>query len=811
MSITTTSPQNNQGNTCQTNAIADDKHGQNNAAQGNNNPQLPPSIKGRAASKLSSRHNRRKRRGSSGEERSAKKPRSKRNNTERVPIPSFAPIRGVVCDVKGTEVCASVEKKTHDALEDSKSKNNSSSDAIIINGSSNQTFKTTGEESQDKAMDESDPCNKGQVCLKLLEGQHKPMSDECQRKTEDCSTDASLVAKPLPKENNVLHQVKHIDIQEGKKEREIVNSLMVGDENDSKQVAVKVCTENHTLAAQVAKKPISTNNSSTETLKSSCFPQNEASSSPAAEHADKEFTNNNDGKGNVKKIKRSEYFDDTAKSEQSADNVIEILDDDDENDVGNGAAAKCDSVKSERPAKRSATTTAKKNDAPSKKKKPNTKSTTAGNQTKKKSTTRKRDQTSAKDVKSENCSNGVEQKKKKGKKLCFACSSCNCNTRSGTDATPQKLSALSGSDARQEQTLVNRLQRIERNIAWNEGQRNDVARTLKKHRGQMLKKYQSSNNDSSKNNRFLADVEVSDELGGLCSHNISSKEINRANNRIFGEGAQKSKFFGIIMYLYRWMHVSQHVFSLFLYTAHQPTLTQIIRGSKDGDDADNNNVVGNEAEKDTFKSEQTTTSPASQDDFLTFWGENQDPTRCLGSMGDFNIALVKFNGARSNGQWAKAAANSLQMENDEGFDALVELFDSSIGVKSSPGRCIHCSQNDSDDDDDNFTCMSPAGLTPRGNRIKKEIEASVTKDHNRMAAIERMAPNWKRDLDFAQGQTDPQDLEAALQNVRQAKIDLDAMKERILQAFLDRHQTLELYESALQSSIDRLSDKMDEE
>ena len=143
MSITTTSPQNNQGNTCQTNAIADDKHGQNNAAQGNNNPQLPPSIKGRAASKLSFLHNRPKRRGSTGDERSAKKPRSKRNNTERVPIPSFAPIKGVMCAVKGTEksVSASVEKKTHDALEDSKSKNNSSSDAIIINGSSNDIIK----------------------------------------------------------------------------------------------------------------------------------------------------------------------------------------------------------------------------------------------------------------------------------------------------------------------------------------------------------------------------------------------------------------------------------------------------------------------------------------------------------------------------------------------------------------------------------------------------------------------------------------------------------------------------------------------
>lgn len=181
-------------------------------------------------------------------------------------------------------------------------------------------------------------------------------------------------------------------------------------------------------------------------------------------------------------------------------------------------------------------------------------------------------------------------------------------------------------------------------------------------------------------------------------------------------------------------------------------------------------------------------------------------------MGDFNIALAKFNGARSNGKWAKAAANSLQMENDEGFDALVELFDSSIGGKSSPGRCIHCSQNDIGDGNDNFTCLSPTGsLTPRGNRIKMEIEASVTKDHNKMAAIERMAPNWKQDVDFAQGQTDPEDLGTALQNVRKAKTDLDAMKDKILQAFLDRHQTLELYESALQSSLDRLSDKVDEE
>ena len=527
ITTTTTSTENNQGNTCQTNAIADNKHSQNNAAQGRNNPNLPPSIKGRGASKLSSRHNRRKRRSGGEEGRSAKKPRSKRNNTteRRVPIPSFAPIKGVMCDVKGTERVGEACEKVHDASDDT-SKNNSHShaplsgdtpsvkadDAII--DSSNPTLKYTGEESQDEVIDKSDPCNKDQVYTKMFEGQN---------------------TTHLPKENNVLlHKIKRIDIQEGKKDRETNDSLTA-------KVVGEGCTENQMLLAQVTKKP----QSGESTLKSSCFPLNKArSSSSVAEHGDNELcTNTNNGKGNSK---RSEYSDTKTQSELPADNVIEILDDD-ENDVGNGAAAKCDSVKSEMPAKRSATT-ANRNDAPSKKKKTNTKST-AGNQTKKKATTRKRDQTSTKEVKSENCSNDVEQKKvaekkkKKGKKLCFACSSCTCATRSGTDATPQKLSALSGSDARQEQTLVNRLQRIERNIAWNEGQRNDVARQLKKRRGQMLKKYQSS--CSSQKPRFLADVEVSDELGGLCSYNnIDLKEINHANNRVFGEGAQKSKFFG---------------------------------------------------------------------------------------------------------------------------------------------------------------------------------------------------------------------------------------------------------------------------
>lgn len=49
-----------------------------------------------------------------------------------------------------------------------------------------------------------------------------------------------------------------------------------------------------------------------------------------------------------------------------------------------------------------------------------------------------------------------------GGKLCSACSSCNCTKR---DQADQKYSTISGSDARQEQSLINRLQRLEKDIA----------------------------------------------------------------------------------------------------------------------------------------------------------------------------------------------------------------------------------------------------------------------------------------------------------------------------------------------------------
>ena len=178
----------------------------------------------------------------------------------------------------------------------------------------------------------------------------------------------------------------------------------------------------------------------------------------------------------------------------------------------------------------------------------------------------------------------------------------------------------------------------------------------------------------------------------------------------------------------------------------------------------------------------------------------KDPMQSIGTMNDFNKSLANFEDIKRIGKWAKTTANTLQIENEEGFDALLELFDATL------------EQNGSMDSDDSVGQCSLIEEQPsqRGEQVAREIELSV-KEGPQQRAIERMCPNWKENIEFAQAQTNPVYLENALHNVREAKNDLEIMKGRILQAFFDRQQTLELYERSLQGSIDRLPKKANDD
>jgi hypothetical protein len=127
------------------------------------------------------------------------------------------------------------------------------------------------------------------------------------------------------------------------------------------------------------------------------------------------------------------------------------------------------------------------------------------------------------------------------KKLCFACSSCKCNSRDATSATPQKPSVfatLSTSDARQEQALINRLQKIERNVQWMDSQKADVGRQLMKHRNVMAKKWEAQNGaKSSDRPKFLADVE--EWHGVQLDSKMNANEVKRAGRWTFGEAKGK--------------------------------------------------------------------------------------------------------------------------------------------------------------------------------------------------------------------------------------------------------------------------------
>lgn len=144
---------------------------------------------------------------------------------------------------------------------------------------------------------------------------------------------------------------------------------------------------------------------------------------------------------------------------------------------------------------------------------------------------------STKPLKQKYTGNQFKSSSLRGKKLCYACSTCKCNSRDGTSATPTKdvTVTLSGSHARQERALINRLQKIERNVQWMESQKYDVSRQLMKHRKLMTKKWEEGNPLNSEGRpKFLVDI-LLDDNGCDESKKLSSEEVVQANFLIFGE------------------------------------------------------------------------------------------------------------------------------------------------------------------------------------------------------------------------------------------------------------------------------------
>lgn len=369
------------------------------------------------------------------------------------------------------------------------------------------------------------------------------------------------------------------------------------------------------------------------------------------------------------------------------------------------------------------------------------------------------------------------------KKRCSACTSCTCQSKDGSSASPQQLSflTLSGtSDARVEQTLKNRMLKIERNIAWAEGQWHDCARELKRHRSALQRKFLTTGANADKRRHFLAEANVSDELAqSFATARVDREEVKRIRTRVFGKRSSLSK------------------------KAPQPTLTQMFGGDEGCRGIDQS------CSDDTTSSAEES-SHADPHDSLSFWkidSSHTDPF--LGSMTQFEEATILFKGKllHSTAAWARATAKDIRKEEifqsreeEEGIDALVELFNLSPKKKSEPIISL---------DECNGSVLK-SQLSQSGAKAVRDITEEIVRDEAKRAAIESACPNWKENVEYSFRRKDSDGLENALNQVKKERQKLEDVRDRILQAFLERSSTLEVYEKAIEGSLNRLAEKENE-
>jgi hypothetical protein len=125
---------------------------------------------------------------------------------------------------------------------------------------------------------------------------------------------------------------------------------------------------------------------------------------------------------------------------------------------------------------------------------------------------------------------------------------------------------------------------------------------------------------------------------------------------------------------------------------------------------------------------------------------------------------------------------------DEGLDDLLDLLG---GDKESSEQQIN-------DDEEEEVKMSM--LSQGGRAIAEEIISHAMTKKN---LLDVACPGWKENVAFTLRQKDPNEIQNALDNVRESRSRMEETKRRILQAWERQHAALELFESTLVASLNR--------
>lgn len=251
----------------------------------------------------------------------------------------------------------------------------------------------------------------------------------------------------------------------------------------------------------------------------------------------------------------------------------------------------------------------------------------------------------------------------------------------------------------------------------------------------------------------------------------------------------------------------------------QATLTQML-GGPTGDDDEVTPApinVGRDGAGDTRGAQEIPEtrqgdSPVSHDNAASSWwdctapGAGQ-PARCVGSMTDLNRALVASQALKSTGAWAKASANLRQMREEKKCDALADVLDHTVNQSWKVAGVGSVESSDEGGDACEIGTVPAPALSPCAKGDAAAIQSAVVSDARRERAIEGMCPLWRDNVEFVQSQKCPEDVAAALQTVRKALTELEAMRGHIHDAFQDRCRALDSTETSLEESMRKSTTK----
>jgi len=141
-------------------------------------------------------------------------------------------------------------------------------------------------------------------------------------------------------------------------------------------------------------------------------------------------------------------------------------------------------------------------------------------------------------------------------------------------------------------------------------------------------------------------------------------------------------------------------------------------------------------------------------------------------------------------------------DTEGGLNDLLCLFDSAT---PDPNRNDDDIQSIESSNDERRVDASLLSQGAQG--VAADVISSIKSRTQMVATLEHSYPNWKENIYFSLMQKDSSDLKDALDNVQQSRMRLQALKEQMLKALEGRDAALEVFETALKTSLDRATKK----